>query len=122
MNPSEVASLFYFFIMKIAPDFTGIEMGIGHEVCVKAVSRACGKSIAQIRTAFKQQGDLGIVASDCKSTQKNLGSFFGKQQTNNNKLKTGLLFKTVFSTFERIAATSGQGSSFEKESLIVKLL
>ena len=53
VNPSEVASLFYFFIMKLAPDFTGIEMGIGHEVCVKAVSRACGKSIAQIRTAFK---------------------------------------------------------------------
>ena len=46
VNPSEVASIFYFFIMKLAPDFAGVEMGIGHEVCVKAVSKACGKSIA----------------------------------------------------------------------------
>lgn len=121
VNPSELARLFYFFIVKLAPEFVGIETGIGHEVCVKAVGKACGKSVAQIRTAFKQEGDLGIVASVSKKSQKNLGSFFGAAKKA-DKPKSGLLFADVFATFERMARTSGTGSAGEKEAIIVKLL
>lgn len=31
LNPSEVADLFYFFIIKMVPDYEGLETGIGHE-------------------------------------------------------------------------------------------
>ena len=76
VNPAELSMLFYFFIVKLAPEFVGVETGVGHEMVVKSVAKACGKSVAQIRDAFKKEGDLGIVASISKRSQKDLGKFF----------------------------------------------
>ena len=45
LNPSELADLFYFFIIKMAPDYESLETGIGHEILVKAVAKACWKSV-----------------------------------------------------------------------------
>ena len=75
-NREELADLFYFFIVKLSPDYDGLETGIGHEQMVKAVATACGKSPQQIREQFKKEGDLGVVVQIGKSTQKNIGSFF----------------------------------------------
>tara|TARA_B110000285_G_C15082678_1_gene594396 strand:+ start:757 stop:1020 length:264 start_codon:yes stop_codon:yes gene_type:complete len=47
--PSELADIYYFFIVKLAPDFIAMETGIGHEVSVKAVAKACGKLPKDIR-------------------------------------------------------------------------
>ena len=119
VNPSELGRLFYFFIVKLAPEFAGLETGVGHEMVVKSVAKSCGKSVQQIRDAFKKEGDLGLVAASSKKTQKNLGNFFAAKS---NKEKTGVLFKDVFATFEKIAKTSGSSSVAEKEQTIVKLL
>ena len=113
--------LFYFFIMKLAPEFEGVETGVGHEMVVKAVSKSCGKSVQQIRDAFKKEGDLGIVAAISKKTQKNLSNFFSAPKADAKK-KTGLLFKDVFARFEQLSRTSGGNSVAEKEQIIVKLL
>jgi len=48
-RPSELPDLFYFFIVKLAPDYEGLETGIGHEISVKAVAKACGKLPKEIR-------------------------------------------------------------------------
>lgn len=61
-NPSELADLFYFFVVKLAPDYEALETGIGHEISVKAVANACGKLPKEVREMFKQEGDLGIIA------------------------------------------------------------
>ena len=45
VNSSELANLFYFLILKLAPEFAGVETGVGHEVCVKSVAKASGKSV-----------------------------------------------------------------------------
>ena len=45
VNPSELGNLFYFFIIKLAPEFVGLETGVGHEMVVKAVAKSCGKSV-----------------------------------------------------------------------------
>lgn len=42
--PEELADIFYFFIVKLAPDFVAMETGVGHEVSVKAIAKACGKT------------------------------------------------------------------------------
>ena len=44
LSPSELPDLFYFFCIKLAPDYEGIETGIGHEILLKSVAKACGKS------------------------------------------------------------------------------
>ena len=61
LSPKELPDLFYFFIVKLSPDYDGLETGVGHEMCLKAVATACGKSPQQIRNAFKEEGDLAIV-------------------------------------------------------------
>jgi hypothetical protein len=60
--PHELADIFYFFIVKLAPDFKAMETGVGHEVSVKAISKACGKAPKEIRELYKEEGDLGLVA------------------------------------------------------------
>lgn len=48
-RPQELPDLFYFFIVKLAPDYEGLETGIGHEISVKSVAKACGKLPKEIR-------------------------------------------------------------------------
>jgi DNA ligase-1 len=44
LSPNELPDLFYFFIVKLAPDYEGLETGIGHELLLKAVAKSCGKT------------------------------------------------------------------------------
>ena len=68
LSPAELPSLFYFFCVKLASDYEGLETGIGHELLLKAVAKACGKSPKQIREQFQKEGDLGIVVLQGKSS------------------------------------------------------
>ena len=107
LSPNELADLFYFFCIKLAPEYEGLETGIGHEILLKSVAKACGKSPTQIRDSFKKEGDLGLVVQLGKSTQNTLGSFFTKKTT---EAKAALNFKTVFEAFKKISKTSGNSS------------
>lgn len=80
LNPSELPDIFYFFILKLAPDYESMETGIGHELLLKAVAKGCGKTPKQIRDQFQKEGDLGSVIQQGKSTQNTLGSFFKKKE------------------------------------------
>jgi DNA ligase 1 len=90
--PEEMSDIFYFFIVKLAPDFVAMETGVGHEVSVKAIAKACGKTPQEIRNIYKDEGDLGAVAAKCKSTTGTLGGFFKKGPT----IKKTLTFNHVF--------------------------
>jgi DNA ligase-1 len=118
--PSELSDVFYFFIVKLAPDFAAMETGIGHEVSVKAVAKATGKSTKDIREMYKQMGDLGDVIESAKGSMTTLGGFFKKKSPENEK--KALTFNHVFQEFRRIATTSGKDSTNAKESIICKLL
>jgi DNA ligase 1 len=47
--PAELSDILYFFIVKLAPDFCAMETGIGHEISMKAIAKACGKSKKEIQ-------------------------------------------------------------------------
>ena len=111
--PEELSDILYFFIVKLAPDFKAMETGVGHEMSVKAIAKACGKTPKEIREIYKDEGDLGSVVQHGKSTQGTLGGFFKKQ--NANAQKKQLLFSHVFSEFRKIAKTSGNNSAGIKE-------
>ena len=68
VNPAELANLFYFFIVKLAPEYEAKETGVGQELVLKSVAKSCGKSAKQIRDAFKVEGDLGVVISQGKKS------------------------------------------------------
>lgn len=44
-NAKELADLFYFFIVKLAPEYEALETGVGNELITKCVGKACGKSV-----------------------------------------------------------------------------
>lgn len=85
--------LYYFFIVKLAPDFAAMETGVGHEVSVKAIAKACGKLPKEVRELYKNEGDLGIVVQKGKKDQKTLGGFF---KSSKPVVKKHLLFSEVF--------------------------
>lgn len=59
--PSELANILYFLIIKLAPDFAAIETGVGESLVANAIAKACGKSLKDIRTLKKTEGDYGTV-------------------------------------------------------------
>lgn len=86
--------MFYFFIVKLAPEYEALETGVGQELVTKTVAKACGKSVTEIRNMFKEQGDLGNVVSIGKKTQNTIGSFFKGGSA--VKTKNCLSFRQVF--------------------------
>jgi DNA ligase 1 len=118
LNAKELPDLFYFFIVKLAPEYVGLETGVGHELVLKSAAKACGKTPKQIRELFQKEGDLGMVVSIGKKSQNTIGSFFGGAA----KKKQPLSFSHVFESFRKIAKISGNSSVYEKEMTIVKLL
>jgi DNA ligase 1 len=52
----------YIFLIFEAPDYMNIEMGIGDQILMKAISKASGRSVQQIRESNNVIGDLGEVA------------------------------------------------------------
>ena len=81
-NAKELSDLFYFFIVKLAPEYEALETG---------VAKACGKSVGAVREMMKEEGDLGVVVSIGKKSQNTIGAFFG-----GGKKKAPLTFNQVF--------------------------
>lgn len=90
-----VVTALYLCINRIAPDYDGIELGIGESVLMKAVAEATGRTLAKIKQDVAKVGDLGTVAQESRSTQ---GTLFKPKP---------LTMLTVFKTLKEIATMSG---------------
>ena len=95
INSKELSDLFFFFIVKLAPEYESVETGVGHELILKSVARACGKTPKQIRELFQKEGDLGSVVAAGKKSQNTIGNFF----VGSTKKKEPLTFSNVFAAF-----------------------
>ncbi|EAS02727.1 DNA ligase I, ATP-dependent protein (macronuclear) [Tetrahymena thermophila SB210] len=118
LNPDQVYEAYMFCILKIAPDYESNELGVGREILQKAISNCCGKSVTQIRDSLNKLGDLGKVASEAKSTQKNITNYFQKQA----KEKPPITLNRTFNDLKSIAAASGKDSTAERERIIIKYM
>ena len=67
-NAKELPDLFYFFIVKLAPEYEALETNVGQELVTKCVAKACGKSTTQVRDMMREEGDLGLVVNLGKRT------------------------------------------------------
>jgi DNA ligase-1 len=94
---------------QIAPDFTGIEIGLAEKLAARAVAEAAGLTGEQVLATLRDTGDLGDTA------EKLLGVVAGGRQAT-------LEVKVVFDTLHQIAAAAGQGSQTRKLALLVGML
>ncbi|KAK4230837.1 hypothetical protein QBC38DRAFT_468006 [Podospora fimiseda] len=110
LTPEDLLPTVLLMVNKLAPDYAGIELGIGESLIMKAIGESTGRSVAIIKQDQKEIGDLGLVAVKSRSTQPTM--FKPKPLAIRGVLK-GLL---------GIATVTGNGAQGRKVDGIKKLL
>lgn len=110
LTPDDLLPTVLLMINKLAPDYAGIELGIGESLIMKAIGETTGRSLNVIKQDQKEIGDLGLVAVKSRSTQPTM--FRPK----------ALTIRGVHKGLMGIATMSGNGAQTRKVGEIKKLL
>lgn len=110
LTPDDLLPTVLLMVNKLAPDYAGIELGIGESLIMKAIGESTGRSLAIIKQDQKEIGDLGLVAVKSRSTQPTM--FKPKPLT----------IRGVHKGLMGIATLTGNGAQGRKVDSIKKLL
>ena len=110
LTPADLLPTVLLMINKLAPDYAGIELGIGESLIMKAIGESTGRSLQVIKSDQKDIGDLGLVAVKSRSTQPTM---FKPRPLTINGVHQGLM---------GIATVTGNGAQGRKVDGIKKLL
>ncbi|PRD23674.1 UNVERIFIED_CONTAM: lig1 [Trichonephila clavipes] len=131
LSPEDLLYCVYLCLNRLAPEYEGIELGIGETLLMKAVAQATGRTLDKIKAEVVAKGDLGLVAE--------VGIFFFKYLCQLITLQTfleeissrgnqrimfappKLTIATVFSKFKEIAKMSGNAAMSKKTDKIQAL-
>jgi len=112
LSPKETSSCIYLCSNKLAPDYEGIELGVGDSIILKALAEATGRSLAQVKSDVKEKGDIGLVAESSRS----------KQPTVFGRVPPKLSVRTVYDRLKEIALMTGHSSMTKKTDKIKSLI
>ena len=110
LTPNDLLPTIQLMINKLAADYTGIELGIGESLIMKAIGESTGRSLSIIKADQNEIGDLGLVAAKSRSNQPTM---FKPKALTVRGVQEGLM---------GIATIEGQGSQGRKVAGIKKLL
>ncbi|PSR94581.1 DNA ligase I [Coniella lustricola] len=110
LTPEDMVPTVLLMCNKLAPDFAGIELGIGESSIMKAIGETTGRSQQVIKNDQKDIGDLGLVALKSRSKQPTM---FKPKPLTVRGVHAGLM---------SIATMSGSGAIGKKVDGIKKLL
>lgn len=110
LTPGDMVPTVLLMISKLAPDYAGIELGIGESLIMKAIGETTGRSLQVIKNDQKEIGDLGLVAVKSRSTQPTM---FKPKPLTVRGVHQGLI---------SIASVTGNGAQGKKVDGIKKLL
>ncbi|KAF2267102.1 ATP-dependent DNA ligase [Lojkania enalia] len=110
LTPRDLLPTILLMINKLAADYSGIELGIGESLIMKAISESTGRSLAHIKAEQNEIGDLGLVAAKSRSKQPTM---FKPKALTVSGVHKGLM---------TIATVEGQGAQGRKVDGIKKLL
>lgn len=108
---SDLKILVYLTLGKLAPDFQGIEMGMGVKLMIKALSNVSGKTDKEVSQMYYKSGDIGSVAHEVTSVKK--------QKALSSQEMT---VQYVYDSLMKLSRTSGSGSIKEKVSIYSDLI
>jgi len=97
---------------QIFADFDSRELGISHQLAIRAISRAAGISDAEVVQKFKKFGELGLVAEEVVGKNKQQKSLFNKK----------LNVEKVIGNLRKLPTLEGKGTVDLKIGLIVELI
>ncbi|KAI1313615.1 DNA ligase I [Xylaria venustula] len=110
LTPEDFLPTVLLMINKLAPDYAGIELGIGESLIMKAIGETTGRSLQVIKADQKEIGDLGLVAVKSRSTQPTM---FKPKPLTVRGVHKGLM---------EVATVTGNGAQGRKVDLIKKML
>ncbi|PFH58202.1 hypothetical protein XA68_14022 [Ophiocordyceps unilateralis] len=110
LTPDDLLPTVLLMVNKLAPDYAGIELGIGESLIMKAIGETTGRSSQVIKADQKEIGDLGLVAVKSRSTQPTM---FKPKPLTVRGVHQGLM---------AIATVTGGGAQGRKVDGIKKLL
>ena len=110
LTPDDLLPVVLLMVNKLAADYTGIELGIGESLIMKAIGETTGRNLNIIKADQSEIGDLGLVAAKSRSVQPTM--FKPKPLT----------VRSVHEGLMGIATTEGQGAQGRKVGGIKKLL
>ncbi len=102
---SEIEQVVYLTTGRIATEYDDVNLGMADKMVLRAIALASGSTDEETKKAFKQKGDVGIVAEAlCGRKRKDLS------------------VKEVFDGLHKIAQSSGTGSQDTKTKILAGLL
>lgn len=110
LTPDDLLKTIYLSLNKVAPAFDGIELGVGESLIMKAIADATGKTMASIKQAYQEAGDLGLVAKAFRTTQRTMFP------------PPPLTIRKVFGVLLAMAKESGNQSMKKKSGMIQQLI
>ena len=113
-TPAKIIDKIVYLIQgKLHPDYEGIELGIAEKLVLRALSLSSGADMVSILEVYRKTGDIGDTAREIMSSKKSIVTLFPK------KIMT---VERVYSTFDKMARTTGSGSQELKIRNISSLL
>jgi len=97
---------------QVFGDFESKELGVSHQLVIKAICRASGVGEDEIVGKFKEFGELGLVAEEVLGSKKKQASLFEERLT----------IEKVFLNLRKLVEIEGVGTVDLKVGHIVDLL
>ncbi|KAH9515874.1 tRNA ligase [Dermatophagoides farinae] len=110
LSHEDLVKSIYLCLNKVAPDYEGIELGIGTSLLMKALSEATGRNMAQLKKQLNDIGDIGSCSEISKTNQRLLVQ------------PKPLTVQHVFDTFKSIATMTGRNVMSNKVEKIKSLI
>jgi DNA ligase 1 len=107
-QPEEIQQVCYLMQGRVAPFYEALEMGMAEKSVSKAIALASHSTPEQIEALYATLGDLGLVAEQVCSEEKDVPS--------------PLSIDDVFEELRAIAHTAGKGAVEHKSARLVSLL
>ena len=111
-TPADIIDKVTYLIQgKLYPDYEGVEMGVAEKMVLRAIASSSGKDVSDIVRIYQKTGDLGEATLEVMKS-KSQSTLFSEPMT----------VERVYSTFDKVARTTGAGSQEIKLRLISSLL
>lgn len=110
LTPEDLIYAVYLCLNKLAPDYRGLELGVGETLLVKALAEATGRTPDKIKAEVGAKGDLGLVAESSRSNQRIIFA------------PPPLLLSGVFAKLKTIAQMTGNMVQSKKVDIIKGLM
>ncbi|MBI4673587.1 MAG: ATP-dependent DNA ligase [Chloroflexi bacterium] len=101
----DMSAIVYLTQERLAPNYEAIEFGMGEALIAQAVAQATNTPLAEVKKAYKEKGDYGIVVEELSKAKS-------------KKLQV----EEVFEKLREIATTSGEGTVEKRVGLLADLL